>query len=133
MRQRAEGSAMSGLGTDGSFKITVDPRNDQYDPDDDRWQDQVRTLYWDLHSQVDVAAEGEPVPGAKGAADQIIVALGSAGAFEAAMICFRSWLGRDRNRRIDIRWNAGGAERSLTLTGEAVDEETFRDVAKAAL
>jgi hypothetical protein len=28
---------MSGASQEGPFKLTVDPRNDQYDPDDDRW------------------------------------------------------------------------------------------------
>jgi hypothetical protein len=123
---------MSGLGTEGLFTIAVDPRNDQYDPDDDHWADQVSTLYQELRYQVDVVREGRPVPGAKGAVDQLIIALGSAGAFQAAVSCFRAWLERDRDRRIDIRWNSGGQERSITLTGEDVDTETIRDIAKAA-
>jgi hypothetical protein len=125
---------MSGLGTAGPFTIAVDPRNEQYDPDDERWLDQVRGLYQELSRQVDVtAAPGPPVPGAKGAVDQVVIALGSAGAFEAAVTCLRAWLGRDRDRRISIRWQSAGTERSLTLTGEAVDEETIREVAKAAV
>jgi hypothetical protein len=79
-----------------------------------------------------VVREQRQTPGAKGAVDQLIIALGSAGAFQAVIDCFRAWLGRDRDRRIDIRWNSGGAERSVTLTGEAVDMETIRDLVKAA-
>jgi hypothetical protein len=59
--------------------------------------------------------------------------LGSAGAFQAAVDCFRAWLGRDRDRRIDIRWEENGVERSVTLTGEAVDVATIREMAKAAV
>jgi Effector Associated Constant Component 1 len=76
---------------------------------------------------------GRPVEGTKGAADQLIIALGSAGAFQAAVDCLRAWLGRDRDRRIDLRWEENGVERSVTLTGEAVDAETVREIAKAAV
>lgn len=55
------------------------------------------------------------------------------GALTAAVDCFRAWLGRDRDRRIDVRWDENGAERSVTLTGEAVDTETVREIARAAL
>jgi hypothetical protein len=123
---------MSGASKEGPFKLMVDPRNDQYDPDDDRWLAQVALLHQALDSSVDVVRDQRPTPGAKGAVDQLIIALGSAGAFQAAVDCFRAWLGRDRDRRIDIRWNSGGAERSVTLTGEGVDMETIRDLAKAA-
>jgi hypothetical protein len=123
---------MSDASADDSFRVTVDPRNDQYDPDDDRWRDQVGLLYQALNASVDVVRDQRPVPGAKGAVDQLIVALGSAGAFQVAVDCFRAWLERDRDRRIDIRWNSGGVERSVTLTGEAIDIATIQDVAKAA-
>lgn len=124
---------MSGPGLAGPFEVAVEPRNDEYDPDDDGWRDQVATLYADLHAQVDTVRRGRPVEGAKGAADQLVIALGSAGAFGAAVECFRAWLGRDRRRRIDIRWHDNGAERSVTLTGEAVDAGTMREIAEAAV
>ena len=95
--------------------------------------DQVATLYTDLHAQVDTVRRGPPVEGAKGGIDQLIIALGSAGAFNAAVDCLRAWLGRDRDRRIDVRWDENGVERSVTLTGEAVDVETIREIARAAV
>jgi hypothetical protein len=124
---------MSSPGVDGSFEVAVEPHNDQYDPDDDRWRDQVATLYEDLHAHVDTVSRGRPAAGAKGTIDQLIIALGSAGAFTAAVDCFRSWLVRDRDRRIDVRWVENGVERSITLTGDAVDVETVREIAKAAV
>ncbi len=127
------GSAMSGRGTRGPFTIAIDPRDDSYDPDDDRWRDQVATLHRELRAQVDVVRDQRPVPGTKGALDQLIIALGSAGAFQGAVTCFRAWLGRDRHRRIDIRWDEDGVERSVTLTGEDMDTETIRDIARAAV
>jgi len=107
---------MPGAGSDGSFEVAVEPRNDQYDPDDDGWQDQVRTLYADLDASVGTIRRTRPVAGAKGGADQLILALGSAGVFTAVVECLRAWLGRDRDRRIDVRWVENGAERSMTPT-----------------
>ena len=123
---------MSGSVVGGPFTIAVDPRNDQYDPDDESWLDQVTGLYRELDTEVGVAREGQPVPGTKGVADHVTIALSSAGAFQAVVVCFRAWLGRDRDRRIEVRWNDGGVERSVTLTGDAVDAETVREIAKAA-
>ena len=73
------GWRMSGAGADGPLELVVEPRNDRYDPDDDGWRDQVATLYADLDAQVDTVHRARPVQGAKGAVDQLIVALGSAG------------------------------------------------------
>ena len=124
---------MSGATVGGPFEVAVEPHNDCYDPGDDRWRDQVATLVADLDAQVDTVRRGHPVAGTKGAADQLIIALGSAGAFQAVVDCLRAWLGRDRDRRIDLRWEENGIERSVTLTGEAVDAETVREIAKAAV
>lgn len=124
---------MLGPSAGGLFEVAVEPRNDEYDPDDDRWRDQVATLYADLHAHVDTVRRGYPVEGAKGAIDQVIIALGSAGAFSAAVDCLRAWLGRDRDRRIDVSWDENGVERHVTLTGETVDAETIQEIAKAAI
>jgi hypothetical protein len=123
---------MSGTSAEGPLRLTVDARNDQYDPDDDRWLDQAGTLYRQLRTEVDVVPGGEAVAGAKGAVDQLVVALGSAGAFNAAVLCFRAWLGRDKDRRIELKWEDGGVERTVTLTGEAVDTATIRKLAMLA-
>jgi hypothetical protein len=129
----AGGSVMSSPSSGGPFEVAVEPHNDHYDPDDDRWRDQVATLVAELDAQVDTVRRGRPVEGTKGAADQLIIALGSAGAFQAVVDCFRAWLGRDRDRRIDVRWDENGVERSVTLTGEAVDVDTIREIAKAGV
>ena len=122
---------MPGLGADGSLEVAVEPHNDQYDPDDDRWRDQVATLHRDLHAHVDTVRRGRPVTGTKGAVDQLIIALGSAGAFQAAVECFRAWLGRDHDRRIDINWHENGVSHSVTLTGGGVDAAAVQEIAEA--
>ena len=124
---------MIGERADGAFEVAVEPRNDHYDSDDDGWRDQVATLYADLDAQVDTVRRGRPMAGTKGTIDQLIVALGSAGVFSAVVDCWRAWLGRDRDRRIDVRWTEDGVERSVTLTGEAVDNQTVREIAEAAV
>jgi hypothetical protein len=101
------------------FEVAVEPHNDYYDPGDDRWRDQVATLVADLDAQVDTVRRGRRVEGTKGAADQLIIALGSAGAFQAAVDCLRAWLGRDRDRRIDLRWEENGSP-GLTATANAL-------------
>ena len=124
---------MSGAAAGAPLEVAVEPHNDYYDPADDRWRDQVATLVADLDAQADTVRRGRPVEGTKGAADQLIIALGSAGAFQAAVDCLRAWLGRDRDRRIDVRWVENGVERSVTLSGEAIDVDTIREVATAAV
>jgi len=124
---------MSGAAASVPLEIAVEAHNDDYDPDDDRWRDQLAGLYTDLRAQVDIVNRGRPAEGTKGAVDQLIIALGSAGAFTCMMECFRAWLKRDRNRRIDLRWNENGEERYLTVTGETVDAETVQEIAKAAV
>lgn len=116
----------------GRFELAVEPYNDQYRADDDRWRDQVTTLYEELGTQVDVIARGQPASGAKGALDQLVIALGTAGAFGAAVDCFRAWLARDKDRRIDVRWDEDGVQHHVTLTGEGMDAESAREIARAA-
>ena len=123
---------MSDAGRTGSFEFAIEPRSDDYQPDDDRWRDQVVGLYSALREQADVVQRGRAVAGTKGTLDAFVVALGSAGAFTATLECFRAWLSRDRSRRIDVRWDENGAERFVTLTGDAIDVDSVREIAKAA-
>lgn len=117
---------------DAIFELSVAAHSGSYDDADDRWQAQVRTLHADLRSQVDVTERSTPVDGTKGAVAEIIVALGSAGAFTVALDCFRAWLGRDRSRSIDVRWNENGTEQHVTLTADAIDVDSVREIARAA-
>ena len=116
----------------GQLEIAIEPRSHEYDDDDDRWRNQVIGLYSELRAQVDTVQRSREVPGTKGTLDELIVALGSAGAFSATVECLRAWLGRDRSRRIDVRWDEDGAERFVTLTGDAIDVESVREIAAAA-
>lgn len=115
------------------FEVVIEPRNDTYDPDDDRWRAQIAGLTGELDAVADTSHRTRPVPGTKGAVTEVIVALGSAGAFTATVECLRAWLGRDRSRRVNLRWAENGVERSMSLTGDALDSDTVRELAKAAM
>ena len=123
---------MSEAGAHDLFEVSIAARNDELHPDDDRWADQQSDLMSQLQHDIGTLSRGSGQPGAKGGADTVIVALGSAGAFSAMVECFRAWLGRDHARRIDVRWDENGVERHVTLTGEGLDTESVRDIAKAA-
>jgi hypothetical protein len=127
-----EGGLMSDIPVRRELELVIEPRNDEYGRDDDRWRAQVATLHQELQARVDTVSRGRLVSGTKGTIDELIVALGSAGAFTAMVDCFRAWLGRDKSRRIDVRWDEDGTERHVTFQGDAVDSETMREIARAA-
>jgi hypothetical protein len=58
------------------------------------------------------------------------MALGSAGAFTAAVDCLRAWLSRDRTRRIELAWTVDGREEKIVLQGTAIDPALFNDLAE---
>lgn len=116
----------------GPFEMALEPRSADYQPDDERWRDQVVGLVSELHREVDVERRSASVAGAKGTIDELVIALGSAGAFTATVECLRAWLGRDRSRRIDVRWDEDGHDRHVTLSGDAIDVDSVREIAKAA-
>src|ERR1700749_3605913 len=98
------------------LELAVEPRNDEYHPDDDRWREQVASFYRELDQQVDNERRNVIVPGTKGSIEQIVIALGGAGVFSAVVECFHAWLARDRARSLDVRWDDGGTDRHVTLT-----------------
>jgi hypothetical protein len=69
---------MSGASADGPVEVAVTPRNDRYDPDDGGRPEQVAAVYANRDAPVDTAHCVYPTRGAKGAADQLIIAVGSA-------------------------------------------------------
>jgi len=115
------------------FELRVEPRTDRFDPDDDRWRDQVSAFYRELDDEVGgVHREHVGVAGTKGGLETVVLALGSAGAFTAAVEVVRSWLGRDRSRSLDIAWSSEGATRRVTVRGEHIDGSALRALAEAA-
>ena len=118
---------------DAALDLVLEPRTERFDPDDDRWRRQVSDLVNGLDAEVGgVRRKTERVAGAKGvAADTVILALGSAGAFTAAVEFLRAWLTRDRSRRLDLSWEADGRTERVTVSGDAVDMTALNRVAEA--
>ncbi|HLM05709.1 MAG TPA: hypothetical protein VK402_11045 [Blastococcus sp.] len=112
--------------------LVLEPHSDRFDPDDDRWRRQVGDLYRGLDDELGgVRREGRPVEGTKGVVDTVILALGSAGAFTAAVEMVRAWLSRDRGRSLDVSWEVDGRKERVTVTGAAVDNEAIDTIASA--
>jgi len=118
---------------DVPFELVLEPRTDRYDPDDDRWRNQVGDFVASLRDEVDgVRRELTPVPGTKGSVESLVVSLGSAGAFTAALEFFRAWLGRDRSRSLDITWHTEDGKHHVSIQGDSIDQSTLQFVAEAA-
>jgi hypothetical protein len=101
-------------------------RSSRFDPDDDRWLEQVSLLYRDLERTVGpVRREVDPRPGFKGGLTEVILALGSSGAVAAALSAFKAWLNRDRGRTLTVSWTENDQQRSLTISGTEIDLATL--------
>ncbi|WP_369252385.1 effector-associated constant component EACC1 [Geodermatophilus amargosae] len=112
--------------------LVLEPHSDRFDPADDRWRAQVGDLYTGLEGEVGgLRREAERVPGAKGTVDTVILALGSAGAFTAAVEFLRAWLTRDRSRRLDVSWDVDGRTERVTVSGGAIDTQAIDRIAEA--
>ncbi|ASO21243.1 hypothetical protein FHR81_002212 [Actinoalloteichus hoggarensis] len=116
-----------------SVEVSITPGTSRYDEDEEAWQSQVSTLYAALLDEVGgVTTGGAAVPGAKGAWDTVLIALGSSGALTAAVACFRSWLARDRTRTLTLTWTGdSGAEQRITVSGDNIDRASLQALARA--
>lgn len=115
-----------------AVEFTINTESDRFDPEDDRWFAQTNELYAALRAEVSgVRTEVTPVPGTKGVVEAIILALGSAGAFSAAVDCFRAWLARDKSRRIVLTVRQGDHDERIMIEAGKVDVATLQRIAEA--
>jgi hypothetical protein len=115
-----------------TLDLVIEPRSERFDPADDRWLSQVSDFYRDLDVEVGgLRREAEQVPGTRGTVDTIILALGSAGAFTAAVEFLRAWLTRDRSRRLEVSWDVGGRTERVSVSGDAIDGAGLDRIAEA--
>ncbi|MDQ6949616.1 MAG: hypothetical protein M3256_26055 [Actinomycetota bacterium] len=116
-----------------NFELRIEPGTSRFDPDDDRWRAQVSQLYSGLGDEVGgIRRNHVSVPGAKGEISNVILSLGSAGAFTAMAEYLRAWLGRDKNRSLDVSWTVDGEEHTVSMRGESMDNASFQVLAEAA-
>ena len=112
-----------------AMEIEITPGSETFESEDDRWLEQVAGLYDELREEgVPVREESRPVPGAKGDIVTVIAALGSAGAFTAAITVFQAWLSRERTRHIRIRVKVGEEVTEVDFTGDT-DSATMERLA----
>lgn len=120
---------MTDSGTGVELQLTA--HSDRFDEGDENWLAQEADLLESLRSEVGgVRRDMTAVPGQKGMVETVIMALGSAGAFKAAVQCLQAWLSRDRTRRIELAWTVDGHEEKIVLQGTAVDPKTFEKLAE---
>lgn len=109
------------------------PGTERFDPDNDAWRSQVADFYAGLQQHVGgVRATWVTEPGRKGGLESVIVALGSAGAFTAAVEYFRAWLARDKTRSLQITHTVDGRTETLSIRGDAIDQSSLQVLADAA-
>jgi hypothetical protein len=113
--------------------VTLVPHSDKYEDDDDRWRDQVADLVRELRLETEALAVARtPVPGTKGALDQLVLTLGSAGVFTTAVDVLRAWLARDRTRSVELEYRDGrGEHQRLSVTAENAGEEALAPLVAA--
>jgi membrane-associated two-gene conflict system component 1 (EACC1) len=119
--------------TSDALEVTLSARTDRYDADDDRWLDQVAELRRTLRQETGaVQAAPAAVAGMKGAVDQLILALGSAGAFTTTVEMLRVWLARDKTRSVHAEWtDENGTHCEATLSAENADSTTLAPLVEA--
>ncbi|GIF41597.1 effector-associated constant component EACC1 [Actinoplanes xinjiangensis] len=118
-----------------TLEIGLVARNDRYDDDDQRWLAQTAALVQDLRRDTgSVRLDRTPVPGMKGAAaDQVILALGSAGAFSVAVQLISTWLGRDRHRSVELTFtDAEGTPKTVRVSAENAGSDAMAPLIMAA-
>lgn len=111
------------------MEMTFVARSERYAEDDERWLAQAHDLVNELRREVPVRTERAAAPGTKGAVDTVILALGSAGVFTAAVECFKAWLSRDRSRKLELTVSVDGREEKYTLVGTGVDDAAYERLA----
>jgi hypothetical protein len=108
--------------------------NERFDDDDPRWRDQVADLVQELRRETEsVQSRRTPVPGTKGTLDQLILALGSAGAFSVAVDVVRAWLARDKHRSVEMTvTDAAGQKHTVRVSAENANADALAALISAA-
>lgn len=116
-----------------ALEIEIAPGSDTFEPGDDRWHTQVAGLYDELRAGgVPIREESIPAPGEKGDISMVIAALGSAGAFTAAITVIQAWLSRARDRHLSLKIKDGKDEKEIILKAN-MDSDTMKELTMEAM
>ena len=122
------------MNTNAEIQLQISPINDDYDPNDDRWLDQVNELVYDLQKEVgDVHQESTAVQGQKGAVTAMMLALKGSGAIKGAVDMFKAWLDRDQSRELILTVKRDGKTETIKVSGNRMDKDDMRMFMEAAL
>ncbi|MDA1359800.1 hypothetical protein O1R50_09210 [Glycomyces luteolus] len=111
-----------------TIDLTIEPDSTRYSADHPGWSSHTAVLFSGLQSEVGgLHRSGAPTTGHRGAAEAIILALGSSGAITAAVACFQAWLKADKTRSVTLTWtDEHGSEQRITVAGEHLDQQSFQ-------
>ncbi len=114
-------------------RFRIEPSNEDYDPSDDRWIDQVNDLVSDLQSEVgEVHKEVEAVEGKKGGMEVLELILNSVDVGGHAVDMVKAWLDRDKSRVMELSIMVDGKEKKIKVSGNRVSKEDLMVFMEAA-
>ncbi len=120
---------------DGSLVLRVVPAEDEWGWRNDKWRTDVFELEQVLLANVPEAVRRPTPDEAHKGLDllAVIVALGSAGAFTAAVEAFKAWLGKKPDRRsIVVEYQVGDEIGRITVDATNVDSGDLAEIASKA-
>ena len=116
------------------LEISIMPINEDYDPSDDRWLDQVSELVNDLQQDVGkVSKEVQTEEGKKGGVEILKMILDSKDIFSAAADAFKTWISRDQKRELEISIQRGKKTLKYRVSSNRMDKDDIRNFMEMAL
>ena len=116
------------------IKFRIEPINEDYDPNDDRWLSQINQLVLDLEEGVGrVNKEANPTVGQKGALEFLSIVLGSKDLIAGAVDMFKDWISRDQKRELVISVERDDKIEKITVSGSRMDKADIRAFMESAL
>jgi hypothetical protein len=121
-------------GATSTVTLLIQPSTDRYDDTDERWLEQVSSLWTSLHHEVGgVHSAGTPSQGTKGVVETLSLIVQSASTLTAALNLLSGWLERDRSRGLTITWSSGDHHEDIVLRGDALGPAALHEVANVLL
>lgn len=117
-----------------NVEVIISPVNPNYAADDPRWAAEKDELVETLDVEVgNVRRETKAVPGQKGGIESIIAVLGSSGVIQGIVEIFKSWLNRDKSRKITVTVQRDGQPTTITVDANGIDKSTLKEVLNQAI